>query len=67
MADPKCDNCGREIPFPGLCAALGVYTPAKSYLLCSYDCITELGWKLREAQPKLSKSTLPQSTDANTI
>ncbi len=24
---------------------------------CSLDCLTEGAWKLREAQPKLSKST----------
>lgn len=24
--------------------------------LCSIDCLLELGWKIREAQPKLSKS-----------
>jgi hypothetical protein len=25
-------------------------------LLCSPSCLTEFAWKLREAQPKLSKS-----------
>lgn len=29
--------------------------------LCSLDCVCEYAWKLREAQPKLSKSNVHTS------
>ena len=57
-----CDNCGKTLEFIAICPhVLGVYTPEKTYTICSYDCMTELGWKLRDSQPKLSKSRTEQS------
>lgn len=49
----ECDNCGKKLHFSPV---LGIYTPEKSFTLCSYSCMSELGWKLRDSQPKLSKS-----------
>ena len=56
-----CDHCGQIIQFVELFPALGIHTPDKMYTVCSYTCMTELGWTLREDQPKLSKSRTEQS------
>ena len=56
-----CDNCEKVVPFTQIAPILGIYTPNKTYTVCSYTCMTELGWKLREDQPKLSKSRTEQS------
>lgn len=58
----KCDNCGipapnepRETrtPYPGWWWLEGPETQTD---LCSLECLMEWAWKLREQQPKLSKS-----------
>lgn len=54
----KCGNCyqpidiTRQEDFQLQSAAVKQAT----YYLCSIACVCELAWKLREAQPKLSKS-----------
>ena len=63
---PNCDNCGKELFFTSIAPSLGIYTPERSFILCSYECMQEISWAYREKQPKLSKSTSPQSTDPNT-
>ena len=58
-----CAQCGQIIQFTEILAHLGIYTPERSYPLCSYGCMTELSWTLREAQPKLSKSKANDALD----
>ena len=52
-----CTNCGKRLDHASIKLEREVkgVCLAKDYL-CSIDCLMELGWKIREAQPKLSKS-----------
>jgi hypothetical protein len=54
----KCANCNKRVsaftdtePWWTLQRA-----PYETWYLCSLSCLTEYVWKLRESQPKLSKS-----------
>jgi len=53
----KCDNCGAQISrhqgefFELYRVDLDIVT-----ILCNPSCLVEYAWKLKEAQPKLSKS-----------
>ena len=53
----KCDHCEKEIdvydPFNFAADGRGL-----NYDLCSLECVLAVVWKLRERQPKLSKSGL---------
>lgn len=44
----------------GWLAIVGASAPGSGDIfVCSLDCLIEIGWTLREAQPKLSKSRQP--------
>jgi hypothetical protein len=48
-----CDNCNSKTPGGGW---IFLCLPTEDYDLCSLSCLTELAWRLRDSQPKLSKS-----------
>ena len=56
MATHKCDNCLTRYTAEDEDGWITVMTNDQDYEVCSLACLTELAWKLREAQPKLSKS-----------
>lgn len=52
-----CDNCGGKLTMDGYeIKPLVQSDQPKLWMVCSMACLTEFAWKLRESQPKLSKS-----------
>ena len=53
-----CENCGTAPPLRFKVLDDDEKGPGtlRTYYLCSVSCLVEYGWKLREQQPKLSKS-----------
>ncbi len=58
VEDISCDNCRGKNPMEKwILLTNGVW----EYDLCSLSCLNEYSWKLREAQPKLSKSKVVET------
>lgn len=57
-----CDVCDK--PIPDLEQISIVYWFRAANRVCSPSCLVEFAWKLKEAQPKLSKSSIDHALAA---
>ena len=66
MIQTKCDQCGKYFEADDTRGDADMFflnrmfSDGDPWRLCSLACLCALAWELREAQPKLSKSTQEQ-------